>query len=58
MNSYSLIGGSFILKKEFFMKAKRLSRRHSRKMFRKGASRIHKRNLQGGHYVMRGGIRL
>ena len=40
------------------MRRRRLSRSGSKRMFRKGASRIHKRNLQGSHYVMRGGIRL
>lgn len=40
------------------MRRKKLSKRGSKKMFRKGASRVHKRNMQGSHYVMRGGIRL
>lgn len=38
------------------MRRKRLSRRTSKKMFKKSASRTHKRNL--GHVPMRGGIRL
>lgn len=40
------------------MRRHKLSRRSSRKMFRKGAKRIHRRNLSGAGYVMRGGIRL
>lgn len=40
------------------MRRRKLSRRSSKKMFRKGASRMHKKNLSGSHYVMRGGIRL
>lgn len=40
------------------MRRHKLSRVRSKKMFRKGAKRVHKRNLSGSHYVMRGGIRL
>ena len=40
------------------MSRHRLSRRGSRKLFRKTASRLHRRNMQSGHFVMRGGIRL
>lgn len=38
------------------MKRSRLSRRTSRKLFKRTASRVHKRNM--GHASMRGGIRL
>lgn len=38
------------------MRRKRLSRKTSRKMFKKSAVRTHKRNL--GHVPMRGGIKL
>lgn len=38
------------------MKRFKMSRRHSKKLFRKTASFTHKRNL--GHASMRGGIRL
>lgn len=37
------------------MKRKRLSRRHSRKLFSKTARRVHKRNVHS--HPMRGGIR-
>ena len=40
------------------MRRHKLGRRHSKKLFRKTASRVHKRNLQGASYVMRGGIRM
>ena len=40
------------------MRRHKLSRRSSKKMFRKSASRFHKRNLMGADHVMRGGIRL
>lgn len=35
---------------------KKLTRKRSRKSFRKGAMRVHKKNLKAG--VLRGGIRL
>lgn len=38
------------------MKRKRLAAAKSRKMFRSGARRVHKKNLQ--RPIMRGGIRL
>lgn len=38
------------------MRRKRLTKRKSRRLFTKTASRVHKRNL--GHVPMRGGIRL
>lgn len=38
------------------MKRFKLSRRSSKKMFKRTASRTHKRNM--GHASMRGGIRL
>lgn len=38
------------------MKRFKMSRRHSKKLFRNTASRTHKRNL--GYASMRGGIRL
>jgi len=37
-------------------KRSRIPRRKSKRMFRKGASRVHKRNYRGS--PMRGGIRL
>jgi hypothetical protein len=40
------------------MRRHKLSRRTSKKMFRKSSSRFHKKNLMGSNYVMRGGIRL
>ncbi len=39
------------------MRRAKLGRRHSRKMFRKGASKVNRRNF-GANHVMRGGIRL
>nr|QXN72774.1 MAG: hypothetical protein [Microvirus sp.] len=39
------------------MKRRKMTRRSSRKNFRKTASRTHKKNV-GGARVMRGGIRL
>lgn len=38
------------------MKRKKMSRSHSKRSFRKGAVRVHKRNIAG--HPMRGGIRL
>lgn len=39
---------------------RKMSSRHSRKSFSRGAGRVHKKNFTstGAHYVMRGGIRL
>ena len=38
------------------MKRRKMSRKSSRKLFKKGATRIHKKNAQ--RPIMRGGIRL
>jgi hypothetical protein len=38
------------------MRRHKLNRRSSRKMFRKGASKVHKKNISSG--LARGGIRL
>lgn len=40
------------------MKRHKMSRGKSRRIFRKTASRTHKRNVSGAGAVMRGGIRL
>lgn len=40
------------------MRRHKLSRRSSRRMFSKSASRFHKRNLMGSMNLMRGGIRM
>lgn len=43
------------------MRRRQLNRRKSEKMFTRGASRVHKKNLMsssGSGFVMRGGIRL
>lgn len=38
---------------------RRLSRRHSRRMFSKGANRLHKKNVSSvSGYIARGGVRL
>lgn len=38
----------------------KMSKRHSRKSFSRGANRVHKKNMMGSgaSYAMRGGIRL
>lgn len=41
-------------------KRHKMSRRSSKKSFRRGANRVHKKNMMsssGGTFVMRGGIR-
>lgn len=43
------------------MMRRKMSRHHSRKSFRRGATRVHKKNMlssSGSSFVMRGGIRL
>lgn len=40
------------------LRRKRLSRGKSRRMFSRGANRIHRKNDLGANVVMRGGIRL
>lgn len=37
---------------------RKMSRRHSRKSFTRGAGRVHKKNFTGSSRVMRGGVRL
>ena len=42
-------------------RGRRMSRSHSRKSFRRGANRVHKKNFggsSGSRFSMRGGIRL
>lgn len=40
------------------MRRNKLSRRTSKRIFRKTADRFHKRNLMGAAHGMRGGIRM
>lgn len=47
----------FVIVEVFFMHRRKLSRRASRKMFRRSSSRTHRSNLRGTR-PMRGGFRL
>lgn len=40
------------------MRRHRMSRGRSRRSFTRGAHRLHKKNLQSGNLVARGGVRL
>lgn len=40
------------------MRRHSMSRRSSKRSFRRGASQVHSLNSSGARYVMRGGIRL
>ena len=40
------------------MRRRRLNRSKSKKMFRKGASRAHRKNFTSSARIMRGGLRL
>lgn len=40
------------------MRRSKMSRGRSKRSFSRGADRVHRKNLSGGGYAMRGGIRL